>query len=166
MKVVEMLLSFSGIGKERACLRWVSASEGQLFAQYVEEYSKTIQELGPFYPSDYHVPLHALKQTLDSQRLRWLMGMQLKLTEDGNVYGEKVDQQTYERLLQQVAEQEYEKALVLQALGDGPCSTRDIALKTGLKTYNVACRINELERSQQAAFSGFDNRIARFALVS
>jgi hypothetical protein len=166
MKVVESLLSLSGIGKDRLRLRWVSASEGQLFAQYVREYHETIEKLGPLYAENFQMPMKAVKRALDSQRLRWLMGMQPKLTDTGNVYGEKVDAGVYDRLLHQVSEEEYQKALILETLEGGPASTREIALSTGLGVYDVARRINELERSHQAAFAGFDNRTARFALAS
>ena len=165
MKVVASLFSLSGIGEDRLCLRWVSASEGQLFAQYVKEYSETVQKLGPFYKEDFEIPLKAVGRTLETQRLRWLMGMQPKLTDGGNVYGEKVDPGVYDRLLHQISEEEYQKALVLEALETGPGSTREIALKTGLTIYDVARRINELERSHLAAFAGFEDRTARFGLA-
>ncbi len=164
--MVASVLSLSGIGEDRLCLRWVSASEGQLFAQYVKEYSETIQKLGPFYKEDFDMPLKAVGRALETQRLRWLMGMQPKLTDSGNVYGEKVAPGVYDRLLHQISEEEYQKALVLEALETGPASAREIALKTGLKIYDVARRMNELERSHQAAFAGFDHRTARFRVAS
>ena len=45
--VVKELLSFIGISPERLRLEWVSASEGDKFAQVVTEFSEQIKNLGP-----------------------------------------------------------------------------------------------------------------------
>lgn len=48
MQVVEDLLEIAGIGKDRMQLRWVSAAEGQLFAEYVSQITELTRNLGPF----------------------------------------------------------------------------------------------------------------------
>ena len=40
-------LDYLGIGRERLCLEWVSASEGQRFAQIVSNFTTELAELGP-----------------------------------------------------------------------------------------------------------------------
>ena len=70
-------------------LRWISAAEGQLFAKYVAEVTDITQKLGPFDPEEFRLPLAAVEQTLNSTRIRWLLGLTKQVTEQGNVYKAK-----------------------------------------------------------------------------
>jgi F420-non-reducing hydrogenase iron-sulfur subunit len=45
--ILRNLLSYVGIKPERLRLDWVSASEGQHFAQVVNEFTETVRALGP-----------------------------------------------------------------------------------------------------------------------
>ena len=45
--LLEKLLDYAGIGKERLCLDWVSASEGDKFGTVVDEFINRIRKLGP-----------------------------------------------------------------------------------------------------------------------
>ena len=136
-------------------MRWVSAAEGQLFAKYVTEVSNITQELGPFYPEKFRLPLAAVEQTLNSPRIRWLLGLTKQLTEQGNVYNEKLKDENFKKLLQQATEEEYHKALIMEVLEEGPRSVRQMADKTGLPVYTVSLRLNELERCNQAGLKEY-----------
>jgi F420-non-reducing hydrogenase iron-sulfur subunit len=45
--VLRRILEFAGIEPERLRLEWVSASEGERFAQVVDEFTETIRQLPP-----------------------------------------------------------------------------------------------------------------------
>ena len=45
MEVVDQLINLSGIGVDRVKLRWVSAAEGQLFANLVTELSAVMRAI-------------------------------------------------------------------------------------------------------------------------
>jgi F420-non-reducing hydrogenase iron-sulfur subunit len=47
MPVLHALMEFAGLEPERLRLDWVSASEGQRFAQIATEFTETVQALGP-----------------------------------------------------------------------------------------------------------------------
>jgi F420-non-reducing hydrogenase iron-sulfur subunit len=47
MPLYKRFLEFAGIESQRLCLKWVSASEGGLFAETVREFTATLQELPP-----------------------------------------------------------------------------------------------------------------------
>jgi F420-non-reducing hydrogenase iron-sulfur subunit len=166
LKVVEYLLDLSGIGKERLCLRWVSASEGRLFADYVEKFSQQTRNLGPFDPKQFRMELAAMDTVLKGSRLRWLMGAEIQLTEKGNVYKEKLCEDDYRELLQKSAEEEYQMALILEALRDGAKPVRDIAFLTGLPVYTVSQRLGGLERRHQAELSAYDGTTPRFVSLA
>ena len=45
--ILKTILDKSDLGRERVLLRWISASEGQKFADTVKEFVEKIRELGP-----------------------------------------------------------------------------------------------------------------------
>jgi hypothetical protein len=153
--VVRYLLELAGIGADRMRLYWVSAAEGQLFARYVMEYTEAVLAQGPFFSEDFREPLAAVEATLNSPRVRWLTGMDVQVTDRGNVYGERLDQARYHELIRDAVAEEYEKALISETLKSGPHSVRNIALETGLPIYTVSCRLNELERGRRVQLEGY-----------
>lgn len=161
--MVESLLDLSGIGRKRMALKWVSAAEGKQFAEYIGQFTNETKALGPFDPDRYAFELAACERALDSPRLRWLMGMEIQITENENVFHEKIDEAQYGRLLEKVSLSEYEKALISEALKDGPLSVREIAFKTGLPVSSVSSRLGELEQHHQAELREYQGTIPQFA---
>jgi len=47
VKLVSDLLPELGLEKERLMLRWISASEGELFAKTVQEFTEVLKRIGP-----------------------------------------------------------------------------------------------------------------------
>jgi coenzyme F420-reducing hydrogenase delta subunit len=47
MPVLKALLEFTGIERERFLVKWVSSSEGHLFAETVRRFTETLRELPP-----------------------------------------------------------------------------------------------------------------------
>jgi hypothetical protein len=166
MKVVEYLMDLSEIGRDRVCLRWVSASEGHLFAEYVNQFSEVTRALGPFDPEKFLLPLTAVETCLSSPRMRWLMGMTIQMVDRGNVYGDRIKEEDYHRFVKEVAEEEYQNGLLLRAMENGCHSVRDMAIETGLPVYTVSRRLGELERRHQACFERHDGRTPKFVSVA
>jgi F420-non-reducing hydrogenase iron-sulfur subunit len=162
MAVAEELLDISGIGRKRMALRWVSAAEGQIFADTVSDLTRTTQDLGPFDRERYKMQLAAVENVLTSARLRWLTGMERQITEKMNVYNEKIDDATYRAMMKQAALEEYEKAMLLEVLREGPQSVREMASKAGLPVYTVSIRLNDLERRGQAELKGYEGSTPKF----
>jgi F420-non-reducing hydrogenase iron-sulfur subunit len=165
MQLVEYLLDLTGIGHDRMAVRWLSAAEGQLFAEHVNEFSEKTRQLGPFDPRKFELSLAAAWDALNAPRLRWLMGMELQIIEKGNVYKEKIKENEYWNLLKTVTQDEYQGALILEVLKKGALSVREIALKTGLPVYTVSLRLGELERCRKAKLKGYDGKVSLFSSV-
>ena len=163
---MEQLLDLATIGKNRLQLRWVSAAEGQLFADYVTELNDLIGQLGAFQPADFKLELAAAETVLKSPRIRWLIGMDRQITEQENVYHEKMDAEAYRKLVTQAVDEEYQKGLILESLKDGSQSVRETANKTGLPVYTVSLRLNDLEKAGQAQFQGFEGTTAKFVRLA
>ncbi len=162
MHVVSQLLELAGIGRDRMQLRWVSAAEGQLFADFVKELSSLIGEKGGFDPNEYQLKLAAVEGALNSPRLRWLLGMDRQLTERENVYHQKVDDKLYKELLERATEEEYQKSLILEVLRDGPQSVREIAEKSGLQIYAVSQLLSEIEKAGLVDLHGYEGTTPKF----
>ena len=45
--VLKTILEKTGLGRDRVLLRWISASEGHLFAKTVQEFVEKLRKLGP-----------------------------------------------------------------------------------------------------------------------
>lgn len=160
---MEGLLELSGIGRGRVRLRWVSAAEGRIFADYIRELSAEIAALGPFDPSKFALELPAVEAVFNSARIRWLTGMERQITERGNVYGSRIDGTAYESLLKCTGEVEYQKALILEVLKAGPQSVREIAARSELPVQIVSQRLTDIEKAGQAELRGFDGTTPKFA---
>lgn len=88
--------------------------------------------------------------------------MDRHLTERGNVYNEKIDEEKYWQVMQQAAVNEYQKALILESLKEGPQSVREMAGSTGLPVYTVSLRLNDLERRGLAELKGYEGTTPKF----
>jgi predicted Rossmann fold nucleotide-binding protein DprA/Smf involved in DNA uptake len=166
MELVERLLDFSGIGRERMALRWVSAAEGQLFANIVSELTEATKALGPFDAARYGMQLAAIEHVIRAPRMRWLTGVDLHVTEKVNVYGDKIDPGEYRRIADQAMQDEYHKALILESLKEGPLSVREMAARTGIPVYTVSLKLNDLERRGEAELKGFEGTTAKFVRLA
>lgn len=166
MEMLEDLLDLSGIGRGRTALNWVSAAEGQLFADRVTQLTQSVRSLGPFDAERFELELGALEAVLKGPRIRWLTGMDRHLTERGNVYGEKVDEEQFQTLLKQSIKDEYQKALILESLKAGPQSVREMAGKTGIPVYTVSLRLNDLEKRGLAELKGYEGSTPKFVSLA
>ncbi len=162
MHVVSRLLELAGIGRDRMQLRWVSAAEGQIFADFVKELSAVIGEKGPFDARAHQLKLAAVEGALNSPRLRWLLGMDRQLTERENVYHRKIDDKLYRQLVDQATEEEYQKSLILEILRDGPQSVREIAGKSGLQVYTVSQLLSDIEKAGKVELHGYEGTTPKF----
>ena len=167
VQMLEKILEESGIGKDRVHLRWASAAEAQPFANHVTEVTGIIQKLGPFDRDKYRLELGALSRTLKTPRIRWLVGIDKKLTERENVYHEKTNSEYLQQVLSGAITNEYRKSLLLELLKDKPLTVPELSDATGLATYKVSKSLNDLEINGQAEFKEYDGRNPRFiSLVS
>jgi F420-non-reducing hydrogenase iron-sulfur subunit len=166
MEVVRYLLEISGLNQNRLQVRWVSATEGQQFAEYVTELTGLLRELGPLDRDQMGLQLAAVSRAIDNPDLRWLMGIQRQLTERENVYHEKLDPGAYEELLKSSAKEEYHRDLIYEALKAEPRTVRQIAALTGLPIYTVSLRLNDLEKISLVSILGHEGTSPKFGLLA
>jgi F420-non-reducing hydrogenase iron-sulfur subunit len=165
IELVRYLLEISGIDQDRLHLRWVSATEGQQFAEYVTELTDLIRKLGPLDHNLMAIRLAAVSRAVMNADLRWLIGLQRQLTEQENVYHERLDPTAYDELLRSSAQEEYHRGLLYEALQAGPQTVRQIAALTGLPIFTLSLRLNDLEKISLVSIQGHEGHSPKFGLV-
>jgi len=163
IKMTKKLLEKTGFEPERLRLEWISASEGQLFAEVMTEFSAKIKELGPS-PVGGDSPdteilrklLAAKDATLDF-RLRAIVAKEYKITaKDGNIYGEMKDQKEWDEFLDDAIEAEFERKQILKMIRDTPMSVKEISGNIGLTTEKVVQHVILLRAKNQIGLDSID----------
>lgn len=135
MRLTERLFKMAGIGSERILLDWVSAGEGERFARIVRQFVERVRQLGPMDTDPGRKErLEAIRASLESEKLRWMFGKGAELLEKENVYGERLEKERIERVMDETIRSELMKNWIVSLLASGPRSAKEIsqALETGL----------------------------------
>ena len=101
--------------------------------------------------------MEAALMTVSGETLRWMVSKELKITAEGDVYGRKWDSATYESIMDDVLEREYQKNLIYLAIERGNESVRKISAKTGLELKKVSYLLADLEKTNRVAFNGMED---------
>jgi len=133
-KMVQKFLKFINFDN-RVRLEWVSASEGNRFAEVVTEFTRQIKEQGPS-PVSRKSPdsmlldkLNAILLAIGSYRMRALVGRERIITDFENVYGEKVPLEKFDDIFDTAIRDEYLRHRILISLGNDPKSVKDLAIE-------------------------------------
>ncbi|MEK6654851.1 MAG: hydrogenase iron-sulfur subunit [Thermodesulfobacteriota bacterium] len=133
MTLTRRLLVQEGIENERLFLDWVSAGEGQRFAQLMSRFIEQIRVLGPFPQTEEMAgKLQAIQAALEGEKIRWMVGKAPELMEKDNVYGERVDPEKIKAVLEDTVRDELTKSRILILLEAGPMAARDIGARLHL----------------------------------
>jgi len=171
IKMLKKLLALTGLEPERLRLDWVSASEGQRFAQIVTEFTEKIRELGPS-PVSGKMPnrkvlenLVAARNAAVDFRLRVLVGRERELTEKCNVYDEKMPQEEFDSLLSEVVEAEFIRQKIHLLTRFKPLSVKALAEATGLDTAAVLRQIVDMRRRNMITVDHLEGQTPLFAAL-
>jgi predicted Rossmann fold nucleotide-binding protein DprA/Smf involved in DNA uptake len=81
--------------------------------------------------------LDAVKLTVSDPRIRWLIGKGKDLIEEGNVYGEKISKDEYDKLMEESIANEIIRKQILTLVNTEPLSVKLISEKIGLHPSEV-----------------------------
>jgi len=119
----------------RVRLEWVSASEGARYAAVVKEFTEQIKAIGPS-PAGGDNPdkevlekLRAIEEAAAGDRMRALVGRERKLTEQENVYGEKVSIDKFNEIFNTAILEEFNRHRILVSLENDSKSVKDLAIE-------------------------------------
>jgi DNA-binding transcriptional ArsR family regulator len=141
IELTKKLIERAGLDPDRLRLEWVSASEAIRFAEIMKEMSQRIKELGPNPVSGESPHLEILEQLLIGRnaandfRLRLLAGKAFILTEKGNVYNKKIEEERLREVMDEIIDEEVLRQRILRSLMKKSRSVKEIAkdIKTSSK---------------------------------
>lgn len=168
MQMTQKILESLGLSPGRLLVDWVSAAEGERFASLVRGYTEKVRELGPL-GSESGIErvelvsrLSASKEALADDRLRWLVGRERELIEEGNVFGESLSQEEFDRVMLESIRKEYEKSRILLALQREDLTIREMGEKIGLSPRDVLKNLITLERDGLVSVARIDGSSPRY----
>jgi coenzyme F420-reducing hydrogenase delta subunit/predicted transcriptional regulator len=152
IQMLKKLIALTGFEPERLRLEWVSASEGQRFAQTVTEFTEHIKKLGPS-PLSGQKPnqkilenLQAAKNAASDFRLRVLVGRERELTEKSNAYEDKVSQEEFDVVLEEIVEAEFVRHKIQLLTKAQPLSVKTLAEAVKMEPATVLRHIVDMRR--------------------
>jgi len=128
------LLEMAGIGSERLLLDWVSAGEGERFSQVIRQFVEKIRGLGPF-PLDQGMKgrLHAVKTSLEGEKIRWMVGKGPELIEKENVYHEQLPKERLDAAIETTIRDELIKNRIIALVESKTLAAAEISQTLNLK---------------------------------
>ncbi len=128
MTFLRNLLAAEGIGGGRLILDWVSAGEGQRFAELVGSFTEQIRALGPLpLTPETEGTLRAVQASLEGEKIRWMAGKAAELIEKENVYGERTEPGRVKEVLEATVRDELRKNRIIRFLEAGPLTAKEIS---------------------------------------
>jgi F420-non-reducing hydrogenase iron-sulfur subunit len=157
IKMSKMLLSLTGVESERLGLDWAYASEVDRFAKIVDDFRNGIMKLGPTplagknMDKNFLLNVSAARNAAADFRLRLLAGREDELTRHMDVYGDRISQQEFDLLLEEIVQAEYVRHKIHLLASQRPLSIKELAVETGLQPTSVLRHIVEMRRKRTIA---------------
>jgi coenzyme F420-reducing hydrogenase delta subunit len=160
MRLTSEALEMAGIENGRFVLDWVSAGEGQRFAEVVRDFTEALKDLGPLERDEsLKGRLLAVKGALEGEKVRWLVGKEEALLEGENVYGETVKAEQLHRLMESTLRDEYIKNRVVFQLKEKSLSAQEIASTLDLALREVLTYLVDLITEGKVALGEGEGRV-------
>ncbi len=168
VSVTQALIQRAGLEPERLRLVWVSAAEGQRFADVVTEFSETISRLGPS-PLRRGAPgngvrrsMEAARRALEGFRLRVLVSKEYGLAARGNVYGDTASEEELKERVLTAMEEEFIRSTILERTRETPMSVKELAEVVDRSPRLVLEHIVSLRKRNMVALDSMDGRTPRY----
>ncbi len=148
IKLLKKLLDLIGF-TDRLQLDWVSASEGNRFAQLVDEFTEHIKNLGPSPTKNKKLKkgltedFNAIKSVLSDSRLRILAGRERNILE---VYGDVISEEKFENILDDAVYNEFIRHKILQKITQQSKSVPEISKEIHIEANKVLRHIITLRQ--------------------
>jgi len=162
VKMLKKLIALTGLEQDRLSLLWYSPLEEQSFNQSVKEFSQEIAKFGasPLKDAKPESPaminILAAKNAASEFRLRVLLGREKELTEGVNVYNEKLTQEEFDTLLDDVVQDEFIRHKIYLLTKAKPLSVKDLAQVTEMKPAAVLKQIVNMRRKNMIALDSVE----------
>ena len=151
IKMLRKLIAPLGLA-ERLRLEWVSASEGARFAEIVGNFTSHIKVLGPSPLQKEKLDpkklegIQAAKGAVEDFRLRALVARERKIIEEGNIYGEEISQEEFDKEMDDALSAEYVRNRIHLILETEPMSIKHLSKRLELNSKQVLDHVVILRR--------------------
>jgi len=152
VKILKKLMALTGLEPERVKLVLFSPLEETGFNYYAMEFSEEMLKLGPSslkekeLESKFMVNVLAAKNAASDFRLRVLLGREEELTETTNAYGEKISQEEFDALLDEIVDAEFIRHKIHLLTKIKPLSVKALAEAVGIKPATVLRHIANMRK--------------------
>jgi len=167
INLLKKLLSLIGF-ETRLRLDWVSASEGNRFAELVNEFNDHIKNLGPSpirnkkSRKELINEFKAIKSVLSNSRLRILAGRERNILE---VYGDVISEEQFENLLDEAVNSEYIRSRILQKITRQSKSVPEISHELQIESHLVLKHIVTLRQRGLVDLDKINEEIPMFISI-
>lgn len=165
IKWLKRCLSDIGIEPERLRLEFVSASEGERFARIVTDFTNELRTLGELRLAQETVEsLKTLRAEFCDFKVRWLLGIEREMIDKGNVYGEVVPGEKWERIMKDTLMSQNIQQRILRYVREEPRTVTEIAELLDIEPNIILNHLVDLKRRNLVSMC-HERDIMRFAAI-
>jgi heterodisulfide reductase subunit A len=158
--LTKKLLELAGINKNRLRLEWLSAAQGARFAEVVKEFNAELDELGVLKNDKFaEIDLNAILWCGDSSRLRILSAKLKEFVEIGNTYGEEFTEHELDRIIEEIAHDEFLRNKIKLMLKDANLSVAQLTKNLNLPADKVFKTVLSLKNDNMIKLSNIDDNV-------
>ncbi len=163
--LTKKLLELADINPERVRLEWLSAAEGAKFARVAKEFVTELDILGPVANDKFlAIDLQAALDSAKGKRLRVIAEKIMQFSADGNKYHEQFTEHEQNRLLSEIASDEFVCTKILLLLKDSNSSVKMLAKKMAVPPHKILRAIHDLIGSGVVRGAGQENSSPMYSL--
>ena len=165
MHLGKKLLEYSGLNPDRLRLEWVSASEGNRYAEVVTDFTNQLRELGPLgtaeglEPKTLKLKLAAITKLLPYIKLVEREKLRVRF-ENKQQYEEFFSSDEVKSLFNELIVDKLAISQILVLLQEQALSSREIAASLGMTSSEVSKHLNSSARQRLVRFDEGQNRYA------
>jgi NADH-quinone oxidoreductase subunit E len=159
------ILELIGVSPERVRLEWLSASEGNRYAEVMNDFSKEVKGLGPLGVGK-GVDQNALRRKLEAVRnlipyIKLVERERLRIpVKSVEAYNEYFTGSEFNRLFKELIADKLEISLMMALLREKPCSAAELSRTLGISPSEVSRHLNDSARQGLGRFDESQNLIA------
>ena len=106
--------------------------------------------------------LKAVRDVMASHRIRTMIGKEIEITQEGNVYGDKIEEERYKRLLSMSIRADYVRHYILQLTAGKTKSVPELAALLDMDTEKVLKQVAVLRRKNMLSLESIDGTTPRY----
>jgi coenzyme F420-reducing hydrogenase delta subunit len=150
----------------RLRVHWLHHAEKGIVREMAEQFVGELRERGPVhYTPRLELALEAMKEMLESRRIRNYVAKYHPLVEKSNVFGDKLQQADVDAGLKEAVGAEYARALIHCMAARKPVSVEETAEMFGLPPQDVLRHVSAMLKRNMIELSETEGNVPRYAAM-